>query len=74
MSIKLRRNLPLVLLLMAFLAFLILVLGNQPIVAYTADRDAIQAEPTATMDNRVTNAVGGATGYVGTAGADSASP
>jgi hypothetical protein len=39
MSITLRRNLPLVLLLLAFLAFLVVALGNQPIINYTAERD-----------------------------------
>jgi len=77
MSITLRRNLPLVLLLLAFMAFLVLALGNQPIIAYTAERDELQAEPTATMvtmDNRVTSAIGGATGTLGTSSAGIASP
>lgn len=77
MSITLRRNLPLVLLLLAFLAFLVVALGNQPIIAYSAERDELQAEPTATivtMDNLVTSAIGGATGTLGTSSADIASP
>jgi hypothetical protein len=77
MSITLRRNLPLVLLFLALLTFLIVALGDQPIIAYTAERDELQAEPTATvatMDNRVTSAVGGATGTLGTSSADIASP
>ena len=59
MSLKLRRNLPLVLLLLVILAFLALVLGNQPIVAYTAATDIQQAGTPVMLDSGVTNDAGG---------------
>lgn len=37
MDLKFRRNLPLLLLFIAVVAFLVLGLGNQPIVAYTLE-------------------------------------
>ena len=50
MSLKLRRNLPLVLLLLAFLIFLALGLGDQPIIAYTAATDSQQTEAPVTIE------------------------
>jgi len=35
MSLKLKRNYPIILLLVAILSFLVLVMGGQPIIAYT---------------------------------------
>jgi hypothetical protein len=51
MSLKLRRNLPLVLLLLTILTFLALGLGDQRIVAYTAATDSQQAEAAVTLDS-----------------------
>jgi hypothetical protein len=50
MSLKLRRNLPLVLLLLALLTLLALGLGDQPIIAYIAATDSQQAEALVTID------------------------
>ena len=51
MSLKLRRNLPLILLLLAFLTFLALGLGDQPIIAYTAAADPGQTQASELLDN-----------------------
>jgi hypothetical protein len=69
MSLKLRRNLPLVLLLLALLAFLAVVWGDLPIVAYTAETDSQQAEAPATLDIDLTNGDGGTAGLLETADA-----
>jgi hypothetical protein len=74
MSLKLRRNLPLLLLLLAILAFLVLGLGDQPIVAYTGSTDSRQAEAQETIDSEMTNDVGGTAGLLETLGADAGSP
>jgi hypothetical protein len=73
MSLKLRRNLPLVLLLLVILAFLVLVWGNQPMVAYTAARDSGQAEAPETLDGDVTNEPGGTASLL-TLGVDAGAP
>ena len=65
MSLKFRRNLPLVLVLLAFLIFLALGLGDQPIIAYTAATDSGQAEAAVTIDSDV-----GTDGLLETLGAD----
>jgi len=74
MSLKFRRNLPLVLLLLALLTFLALGLGDQPIVAYTAAADGQQTETSVTLDNDVTNDDGGTTGLLETLEADPVAP
>ena len=51
MSLKLRRNLPLVLLLLVILTFLALGLGDQPIIAYTAAMESQQVETPVTIDS-----------------------
>jgi hypothetical protein len=69
MNLKLRRNLPLVLLLLAILIFLALGLGDQPIIAYTAATDGSQAKAPVTIDG------GGRTAeLIGTLGADTGVP
>ena len=70
MSLKLRRNLPLVLLLLAILTFLALGLGDQPIVAYTAATDSQPAAASVTPDSDVTNDGGGTAGLLETLEAD----
>jgi hypothetical protein len=45
MSLKFKRNYPLILLLVATLTFLTLALGDQRIVAYTARAQGQQTEP-----------------------------
>ena len=45
MSLKFKRNYPIILLLIAILAFLTLAMGNQRIVAYTARTQDQQTEP-----------------------------
>ena len=74
MSLKLRRNLPLVVLLLVILTFLALGLGDQPIIAYTAATDSQQAEAPATPDSDVTNDAGGTAGLLETLEADSGTP
>ena len=51
MNLKLRRNLPLVLLLLTILTFLALGLGDQPIIAYTAATDSQQAKTPVAIDS-----------------------
>lgn len=43
MTIRSKRNLPLVLALAGMLTVLVLVIGNQPIVSYTVHTQAVQA-------------------------------
>jgi hypothetical protein len=74
MSLKLRRNLPLVVLLLAILAFLALVWGNQPIIAYTAATDSRQGEALETLDRDVMNEPGGTASLLETLGADAGAP
>ena len=74
MSLKLRRNLPLVVLLLAILTFLALGLGNQPIVAYTAATDSQQGEAPVTLDSDVTNDGGGTADLLETLDADAGVP
>ena len=69
-SLKMRRNLPLVLLLLAVLAFLMLGLGDQPIVAYSAATVSRQGETPVTLDSNVTNDGAGTTGLLETLEAD----
>lgn len=45
MSLRFRRNLPLLLLLVTIIAVLVLGLGNQPIVAYTVGADGVSGSP-----------------------------
>ena len=45
MSLRFKRNYPIVLLLLAILVFLTLALGDQRIVAYTARAQGQQTEP-----------------------------
>lgn len=45
MSLKFKRNYPLILLLVAILTFLTLAMGDQRIVAYTAKAQGQQTEP-----------------------------
>lgn len=47
MDLKLRRNLPLLLLFVAVVVFLVLGLGDQPIIAYTFEKDGGQNDGTA---------------------------
>ena len=47
-------------------AFLVLGLGDQPIVAYTPAADGEQTEASATLDNDATDDSGGATGRLET--------
>jgi hypothetical protein len=74
MSLKLRRNLSLVLLLLAILTFLALGLGDQPIVAYTAARDSGEAEAPVTLDSGVMNDGAGTTDLLETLKADPGVP
>ena len=65
MSLRLRRNLSLLLLLLTILTFLALGLGDQPIIAYTSATDSQQAEAPVTEDND-----GNTAGLLETLGAD----
>ena len=50
MSLKFRRNYPMILLLLAILCFLTLAIGDQPIVAYTIKVERRQTGQLATME------------------------
>jgi len=43
MTLRFKRNLPLVIALIAILTALVLVVGDQPIVSYTVNPQAVQA-------------------------------
>ena len=55
MSLKLRRNLPLVVLLLVILTFLALGLGDQPIIAYTAATESQQVETPVILNSDISN-------------------
>ncbi len=74
MSLKLRRNLPLLLLLLAILTFLALGLGDQPIVAYSAATVSQQREASVALDSDVTSDGGGTIGLLETLGTDTGVP
>ena len=74
MSLKMRRNLPLVVLLLALLAFLAVAWGDLPIVAYTAAMDSQQAEASEMLDSDLTNDGGETAGLLETPEADAGVP
>lgn len=51
MDLKFRRNIPLLLVFVATLALLVLGLGNQPIIAYTVEKDAGQSRGLAAIED-----------------------
>jgi hypothetical protein len=55
MSLKFKRNLPIILFLTAFLCFLAFAMGNQRIVSYTVRVESQQAEHEATMRFDISN-------------------
>jgi hypothetical protein len=74
MSLKSRRNLPLVLLLLAILALLVLGLGEQPIIAYTAARDSLETTALGMTAGDVTGDSGATAGLLATPGTDARAP
>ncbi len=70
MDLKFRRNLPLILLLSAILAFLALAMGDLPIVAYPVEKEVWQTEQEATMDSNMTGDVVQLFSFLATKSAD----
>ena len=59
MTLKFRRNIPIVLLLAGILSLLVFTMGNQPIAAYTVDTSAIQSTQIASFTRSFTAGVAG---------------
>lgn len=58
MSLRFKRNLPLVLALTGILAILVLLIGNQPIVSYSVNSDALRAMSISGISNNVNQLYG----------------
>lgn len=56
MTLKFKRNIPIVLLLVSILSLFVLTLGNQPIASYTVNMGAL---PPAQISNLLANVVSG---------------
>ena len=58
MTLRFKRNLPLVITLIAVLIALVLIIGNQPIVSYTVNPEAVHTA----SSTGITNTLGQLTG------------
>ena len=58
MSLRFKRNLPLVLALTGILAILVLLIGNQPIVSYSVNSDALHTMSISGISNHVNQLYG----------------
>ena len=61
MTLRFKRNYPLVLMLVAILSILALTMGNAPIVSYTVSTRALQAVQLTELPSDVSNAITGLT-------------
>jgi hypothetical protein len=57
MTLKFKRNLPLVLTLIGILAMLVVTIGNQPIISYTVSANTLQTAQLAITQNVSSDAV-----------------
>lgn len=55
MTLKFKRNLPLVIMLVGILSLLALTMGNQQIVSYTVNTDTLQTVHLTTMTDALTS-------------------
>jgi uncharacterized membrane protein (Fun14 family) len=55
MTLKFKRNIPIVVLLVGILSFMVLTMGSQRIVSYTVNTDALQTIQLTTMTNSFVN-------------------
>ena len=58
MTLRFKRNYPLVLMLVGILSILALTMGNQPIVSYTITTDMLQAVQLTPITNSLTQLTG----------------
>ena len=68
MTLKFKRNYPLVLMLVGILSILVLTAGNQPIASYTVDTNTLQTSSLATIANGISLLTGSSGEQSNTAG------